>query len=362
MKWDKIKNFLIVILLVVDVFFAVTLFVQYKSRNYVPGVDLSRLAQLVSDTIEIPPGVLPAKRQAGIIYGGSYHDDYFESVASLLSGGQMASSYVTPDGMSFVAGGGEMDTYEFTYPFGFRYIHGGAQGAYEIEPEAITQLPEAGFFTSISIKNIIKKFLYADGALNGSGVPSGLRIKLQFGDVRYDASRGLYFSKVAQYVGGQPIYGCEAVVAVKDSAVVYVSGNLILCNLDESRAMDVLDQVNLMLLEHRELGGFADASPSFADGALLAGQNIAETAGQNAISGNEGGEGAGEPADTAETSEYGAAQSGKSRHVLTSAESCLCIAWYANRSKFYLLPGWKFVYDGSAVRVRNSLSGDIYTK
>lgn len=350
MKWDKIKNFLIVLLLVVDIFLGVTLLLQYRNINYVSSGNLQRLSQLVSDNVEIPPGILPAKKQQGIIYGGSYPDDYFETVAHLLSGGAEASSYVTPNGMSIVTGSGSTDTYEFTYPFGFKYVYRSSDpsGIFEIDPGYISELPEVDFVRALQIKNTVKKFLYADGALNGPDVPVGLRIRLEFGGVRYDAPRELYITTVAQYVGGQPVYGCEAVVAVKNSKVVYVSGNLILCNLDESRNRKLRDQVNLMLLESHDLGGSGAVAETLpvADGETENGKPPQQKTAADP-----------EPPHRNEIS-----PAADERYVLTSAESCLCITWYANRAKFYLLPGWKFTYNDSVVRVRNSLNGDIYTK
>lgn len=335
MKWDKIKNFLIIMLLVVDIFFGVTLLVQYRNINYVSGEDLVRLSELVSDSVEIPAGAIPAKKQPRMVYGGLYPDDYFETVANLLSGGGESSSYVTPNGMSIVTGQGSTDTFEFTYPFGFKYVYKSSDpsGIFEIDPSYFAGLPEADFIRALSVKNTIKKFLTADGAINGPDSPVGLHIRLMFGNVKYDASRELYITAVAQYVGSQPIYGCEAIVAVSDARVVYVSGNLILCSLSESHSRELRDQVNLMLLENRDLSRLdEDSSPA-------------------------------ESAVTAETqSNSEITPAADERLVLSSAESCLCITWYPNLSKFYLVPGWKFTYNGSIIRIRDSLSGKTYTK
>ena len=46
MKWDKIKKFLIVLLLVVDIFLGVTLLLQYRNISYVSSGNLQRLPNL----------------------------------------------------------------------------------------------------------------------------------------------------------------------------------------------------------------------------------------------------------------------------------------------------------------------------
>lgn len=358
MKWDKIKNFLIVMLVFVNLFFGVTLYLQYRQTNHISGTDLQRLSQLLSGSVELPAGVLPAKKQDPTYYVGSYPEDYFETTAYLLSGGAKSLSYVTPNGINFVVGEGT-DTYEFTYPFGFKYVYkaNDAAGTVEIDPDYASKLPDTDFINAFYTEHAIKKFLYADGALNGSDIAGGLRIKLKCGEVYFDSAKNLYITTVAQFVGSQPIYGCEAVVAVRDGKVVYVDGNLILCNLDVSSSEELLDQVNLMLLENRDLSHQSAGT----DG------DAAETDYGDGVDMSQAGDTAVIPDATtetvAETSDADGTSGTEEKYVLTSAESCLCIWWNAaDRSKFFLLPGWKFEYNGSVVRIRDAVYGNIYTK
>ncbi len=366
MKWDKIKNFLIVMLVLVNLFFGVTLYLQYRQTNYISGTDLQRLSQLLSGSVELPAGVLPAKKQNPTYYVGSYPEDYFETTAYLLSGGAKSVSYVTPNGINFVVGEGSTDTYEFTYPFGFRYVYkaNDAAGIVEIDPDYTAKLPDTDFINAFYTEQAIKKFLYADGALNGSDVAGGLRIKLKCGEVYFDSAKNLYITTVAQYVGSQPIYGCEAVVAVRDGKVVYVDGNLILCNLEVSSSEELLDQVNLILLENRDLSQqSADSDGSAAETDYGDGDDLVQ-AGDTAQGSADT---AGIPDASAETDagipDADGTSGTEEKYMLTSAESCLCIWWNAaDRSKFFLLPGWKFVYNGSVVRIRDAVYGNIYTK
>jgi hypothetical protein len=88
MKWNHIKIFLIILLVLVNAFFTVTLYNQYRTTNYIPDSELQQLTALLSrGSVEVPEGALPARKLDATVYGGSYADSYYEDTLNLLSGG-----------------------------------------------------------------------------------------------------------------------------------------------------------------------------------------------------------------------------------------------------------------------------------
>jgi len=258
------------------------------------------------------------------------------------------------------------DTYEFSYPFGFEYVYKGSQEsdyALDADEKYLAALPKVDNIRAFYTLGAIKRFLYADGALDGSDISRGLRIKLKADGIYYDSKLNCYVAEITQYAGDQPIYGCGAIVAVNGNKVVYVSGNLILCNLGESNNAELRDQVNLMLLEKRELSQTGEETVG-AESQTPADSETNETNKTNKT--NETSDAAetssAEPQETATTTAVAADSDAGEKYVLTSAESCYCITWNNDRSKFYLIPGWKFTYNYSVVRIRNAVNGSIYTK
>lgn len=403
MKWDNIKNYLIVLLALVNVFFTAMLFIQHYSINYIPKSELDQLTGLFAGGyVQVPDGALPAKKQSPTVYGGDYQETYYETAVELLSGSSVWTTYITMNGMNFVMRDGdgtnesgdtyddgdtrdEGDTYEFKYPFGFEYVYRGDKAndyALEIDSDYLAGLPKVNYIRALQTLGTIKRFLYADGALNGSEISGGLRIKLKAKAVYYDAISGLYIAEIAQYAGGQPVYGCEAVAAVSENKVVFVSGSLILCNLDESYNIELRDQVNLMLFEKRELSqlqteeghiaiesgdGIYDeneSDPETADGFAAEADTDSETTSAETVTRTAAETSAAYTDGTASENdlESGTDSGDDEIYILTSAESCYCITWDAERSRFYLLPGWKFIYNNSVIRIRDAVDGSIYTK
>jgi hypothetical protein len=347
MKWDHIKVYLIIMLIIVNAFFAVTLYIQYRTNNYIPETELDQLSSLLRDgNIEIPDGVLSAKKQGSTVYGGVYSKTYYETAAELISGGSNSTSYTTPNGMNFIMRD-TGDTYEFTYPFGIKYVYKGSQDSdYALDTETLdlTALTKVDLIRATYTLSTIKNFLYAGGKISGTDAESRFRIGLKTDAVYFDPKINSYIAYVYQVAGDQPIYGCGAYIAVNGNKVVFASGNLILCNLSESYNIELRDQVNLMLFEKRDLSD----SSTVTEDSDAASQT---TASDDSASGT----------DTAASAETQADTNTK-KYILTSAENCLCITWNADRSKFYLLPGWKFTYNGSVVRIRSAADGSIYTK
>ena len=374
MKWNHIKIFMIILLVLVNAFFAVTLYIQYHTTNYIPDSELQQLTALLSGgSVEVPEGTLPARKLDTTVYGGGYADSYYDDTVGLLSGGADSSSYITLNGMNFIMRDSG-DLYEFTYPFGFKYVyHGNIDSAYalDLDREDIEALPKVDFVRTMYTLATIKSFLYADGGLNGSDTAGALRLSLKADSIRYDSVGKNYIAQIVQYAGKEPVNGCSAIIAVNGNMVVYVSGNLILCNLNESYNAELRDQVNLLLAENRDLSqgttdenGTETASDDVADGssetessvpAVSPTTSAAASAAAESITG-------GEDTFAAETAENNTDEDGAGRYILTSAEGCYCISWNTDRTKFYLLPGWKFTYNGSVVRIRNAVNGSIYTK
>ncbi len=351
MKWNHIKILLIILLIIVNAFFAVTLFIQYRTANYIPDSELDSLTTLLSGgNVQIAEGALPAKKQDSTFYGGDYPRDpsgYYETTANRLSGGfyeatvnmpsgeKISKSYVNPNGMNFVMrDGGETYEYEFTYPFGIKYVYRGkGTDDYVIDENsaAVAALPKVDIIRAFYTMNTIRRFLYAGDKQNGD-TSGGLRIRLEADSVRYDASKYCYIAEVTQYAGSQPINGCSALIAVNGNKVVYVSGNLILCSLSESYPAELRDQVNLMLAEKRELSQTGEVNSDTAE----------TTADTNAVDSP--------PAES------------DLIYTLTSAKSCYCLFLDNDRAKFYLVPGWNFTYNGAITRIRDAVKGSIYTK
>lgn len=283
------------------------------------------------------------------VLGGTYSETpYYEATTRLLSGSEEPTVYLTPNGMRFIIRENE-DIYEFQYPFAFQYIHRGNAGddySNIVDKANLSRLPKVNFIRSAVLTHAMKEFLQAGGLLNGSDISSELRIRIEPSDFYYDEDNRIYITEISQYAGSEPIIGCVAKVALNDdNKVVYVSGNLILCNLSESFNTELLDQINLILKENRELSQTDESEPEIS-------------APNNGIGAGDILNGSNSYGDSPSSSLFEKNQT----YTLTSAQGCYSINWNNDRSKFYLLPAWEFVYNSSIVRIRNAIDGSVYSK
>ena len=224
MNWGSVKNLLIAMLVVANLFLLYNISVQNRRQSYMDETEVKNAIKLLADSgLEIDPSHVPLRRFDADIYESMYGDNYFDKVSETLSGSKRESRNILPDGgMRIIVENGE--SFEFDGGFGFVYRKNNNLAA-----TAYTDITVEKFGESSEIYGELGKTRLA-GLANKAGdflnscCPDETRLSVRAGGGFYNETEGCYYILVSQLLYGIPIYGHNVVCVFSGDTLVEAYG------------------------------------------------------------------------------------------------------------------------------------------
>ncbi len=248
MKQNKILLLLSCVLAISSIILAVTLHSINKSGGQIPESAIDDIVTVLeADGILVDRGIISSKLERGTVYV-SDSAEYNITVASLIGGSKIQSSYTVPDGEIIVLSTGER--FEFYENFSFRYSSGeGSNLLGEFELSNANEIPNTGAFTHIG--EIVKSFLDSGNRNAAEGTSAGILTEIE-GVWELD---GKHYALCSRTVGGIRMVGNSILCLVERGEVTQASGTWCFLTLGESYSAQLIDHINILFNVKKELDG-----------------------------------------------------------------------------------------------------------
>ncbi len=331
MNWSSIKNYMIAILLLANLFLVYNIVRQDRTRNYISDEEISDAVELLSERgLIVPRSSIPTKKFKANVYESLYNDEYYITAAQALTDSPRDLLLSLPDGgFSITAKNGE--TVEFDTEFGFIY------SKYDtFDDLAYTDITADNFseyaigweeLSGARLKSL------SDTATDflDSRVPSDYLLSARVTEGYYDPISGYFFILAEQCVNGYEVYSHYAICVFSDSELVYSKGRWYFAPFDENYNTELQDQINILFANLTALE--AEASTAFE------GETDGIQEGTNAK-------------DMTEKYEIPAVK---------TVSSCYVIYWSADRTALYFTPAWQIEHINGLTVVYNATNSTIYS-
>lgn len=256
MNWASVKNLLILMLVLANVFLLYNIFVQNRTQSYISESELRDAAGLISERgQEIGLSGIPLGRFDMAIYESSYPGDesYYKSVAARISGDAEMRVYPMPDGSTRVSAGqsGESVNFEFTKDFSFVFWN--------------DDNPESAAYTDITADDFAEKIESGEelprtrlAALSKLAIAflgtdddeTGLSALIEGG---YRDDSGNSYVVVSQRLSGVEVFRHRVVCVFEGGELVAAVGRWYFGKTGASYDYEFYDQINILFANLRDL-------------------------------------------------------------------------------------------------------------
>lgn len=304
MQQNKIVPLLIVILAVSCIILSVNLFFLVRQAEYLPRESVDDIVKILAQAdIRIDPDIISTKRERGTVYVCN-SGDYNTTVASLLGGGAVESSFVIPDGEILLLDNGAR--FEFGEDFSFRYDRDGIDdgaGQFDLSLYADHVSDEK----REEISKIAVEFL--DSGSREFEQTSDMSIVTTVETIWENA--GVYYAFCTRSIDGVEITGNSALCTIVGGDVAEAYGRWSFLTLGESYSAQLSDLLNILFNVKKEIGDAA--------------------------------------------SEQGGV-------TVESIDLCYSLYFYGDEEDFCLIPCWQVVTDSMGKFIYNAIDSTLYTK
>lgn len=246
MDLKRIKTIMIIILLLINVFFAYNLVREYRDEYYIDNETIENAVQILSRSgIKIDREIIPDKKLHSPVYEGLFAEDHKEKVAALISGTDIESAYSTPDGMRFVAKNGSIVEISDALDIAF---WAPAADRYTVFSSIISDaLRNSEKIDEIEVVEAIKSTL-SDGVVDGDG---HVEMTCECTGVFFDPKTGYHVVRFEQMIDGAYIYGHKLFFVVNGNEPIYMEGNWTFVSTDNKYSSQMIDQINILFMEKK---------------------------------------------------------------------------------------------------------------
>lgn len=337
MRWSKITAVLNILLLAVNLFLIYNLNMQYSNTFLISTDSIEKTVNLLKKSnIYITETAIPRNKPDYKIYEGKFFtklEEYYINTVKKLTGNNVTddfTSHMINNGIRIIENTkGEIFEFYSDDIFSFKYMkdEGAAYDGY-VETDDAKECVYDDNINNITVnklwelEKIIEKKFSAAIEYKKSSDFEKINIDVKINKIYFNAEDNLYTVTFAQLIDGLEIYSCNAVCVISEGTMVYARGNLILTEADVNYNTELYDQISIL----------------FNEKVYIEQQKADEynTVSQDSI-----------PATD--------------KYEITCFKSVYCINWNEDRSNFYLIPAWYIEYNGSEIRIRNAVNGNIYT-
>lgn len=297
------KRILIILSIVLAVAcIAVTsVFVAVNRRNiYLSPDTLNDIVAILAESgVDIDSSIIPAKkRNDNVYFFGS--DDYNSTVARLLSGDEIKSEYVIPDGEIIVMGGGSL--FELHNDYSFRYSRDGEKH----------KLPNTNLFNDSDmhtqlydrIKKTATEFL--DSGSKNFNLAGKISVETHIEKIF--ENDGKYYAVCSRTIDGVEITGNTVVITYEDGIITGAEGTWCFLTEGKSYSAQLSDILNILFNVKKELHGTKD-----------------------------------------------------DRVRITSVGMCYSLYYYGGGEEFCLIPCWQIMTENDGNIVFNAIDSTLYT-
>ncbi|MBQ8641034.1 MAG: hypothetical protein IJ480_02355 [Clostridia bacterium] len=310
MRQKRIMTVLLAVLCLAVCILSVNLIVLYRNIYRIPEQAVKDLCHILSkEGIYLEEDLVPRSREDGIIYV-SDGIGYEENAALLLSGSEIRSTYVIPDGQLFLHYDGDIT--EFTGGFGFHYRQAGldAEGriaenngeirTFESLAAGLPELTEDGAAAQAAMAFLDRQ----DEQLRQS-----VRIETVIASVRGDDNGRAYVQCLRQ-IDGVEITENAVICRVENGVVTEAAGKWCFMTFGESYVAQLSDITNILFMMKRTM----------------------------------------------------AEETGLDSCTIVGLERCYSLYFFSQDEGFCLIPCWRVETDTGGVLVYSALDGTLYTK
>lgn len=319
MNWGSVKNLLIAMLVVANMFLIYNISVQNRRKGYIDVSEVRNAILLLSERgLEVDYNCVPLKRFNADIYESLYDDNYFDNVSQTLSGSKRESRNILPNGgMRIVAENGA--SFEFDNGFGFMYRKNNNMAA-----PAYTDITAENFGESIELfgelgKTRLSGFARQAGEFLNSCQPDETHLSFRADGGFLNEPDGYYYILVSQLLDGIPIYGHGVVCVFSGDLLIAAYGRWYFDGTDTNYNNEMYDQVNILFTDLETLKNRQDS-----------------------LKGSE------EPSDI-------------SLPGVTAVTACYAIYWNSEKTALYFIPAWQVHHSDDTTIVYNASNSTEYS-
>jgi hypothetical protein len=317
MNWGSVKNLLIAMLVVANLFLLYNISVQNRRKGYLDESQVIDAVELLAErglTIDLKR--VPLQKFNADIYESLYGDDYYDKVSETLSDSKRESRNILPDGgMRIVCENGE--SFEFYVGFGFIYRKNN-----NISSTAYTGITAENFGESSEFyeqlgKNRLNKLANKAGEFLNSCRSDETNLSIRANGGFYIESEDCYYIFVSQLINGIPIYGHDVICIFNEDTLVGAYGRWYFSGINTSYKNELYDQVNILFTDFET---------------LMQRQNSTIT--------NE--------------------TTNDTLPSVTAVSACYVIYWNAEKTALYFIPAWQVDHSDGTTIVYNAANNTEY--
>lgn len=234
MSWKSVKNFLIVLLVLVNTLLVFFVYKYYTASRFIDSDTVEGAVALLGESgITVSSELLSVKKDDAKTLSASYErEEYVCLVASVLLGREADGMYMLPHGVRAEAGEGEIAF--IGYDMSVEYTASGEEGVSSLTEKATEA--DAGKAKS-AISFLEERIALAAGTVEEKDCSA-------YGDY--------VFVNVRQKENGIPLYGMESVFGIKGEKIVYASGKYFFGVPDSEEESQLLDRINILFSEKEQ--------------------------------------------------------------------------------------------------------------
>ena len=311
MRQKRIMAVLFAVLCLALFILAANLLVLHRNMYRIPETAVEDLCRVLADEgIDLDADLVPRSREDGLIYV-SDGSEYEEKTAFLLTGSEIKSTFVIPEGQLFLHYSGDIT--EFTDGFGFHYRNAslgdegivahtdGSLQVYEDLTEGLAALSGTGTAAQAAMAFLDRQDEY---------LRQYLQIETVIASVHgYD--NGRTYVRCLRQIDGVEITENAVICVVENGVVTEAAGKWCFMNFAESYTAQLSDITNILFMMKR----------------TLAGMDIPN-----------------------------------GRCMVLGLEQCYSLYFLAQNEGFCLIPCWRVKTDTAGELVYSALDGTLYTK
>ena len=304
MKWLKISLVLLLILIVANIFLGYNIIRQYVSSNYLNDDAVDNAVTLLNDAgIAVSSEQIPAKKPDVLIcvsQGFDGAEDYYFNAAGTINGRGVSDSmtqHMINNGVRIIDS--EFGEYFEFYENGFSFVYS-KESDFSVYDKYISDAQLSNIDNTSSLDSelldLVSTRLFGDNE------------KYSLKAISYAELNNTVCMKLAQYYDGLPLAGCEIVCVVTNGDIEYISGSLVLIDVESTYSADLIDALNIMFKEKEAYGQL--------------------TEGNNGI-------------------------------ALESISVAYSPTFSSNMSEIYFVPSWSIKYVGNITNIRSMINGEL---
>lgn len=302
MNWTKLKTYLIILLVAINLFLAISYINSIKKDSYLDNGAITNTVEfLAKQGIEISKETIPTKIYNSNIIECSYNDNYYENVAISISSSDKESINILPDkSIKITTQNG--DSFTFDSNFNFTYISTSFKEENTLSTLEFTHDNDKSVSLTKEQHKKIENFLYPEYQQNKV-------FSYSIKSVTPKGNDSISLTCI-QIIDNTPINNHLVTFELQGNDILAASGTWFFPTEAESYTYNLYDQLSILIKE-AQLHKSGDMS------------NV--------------------------------------NYKISSLNHVYSTYWSANKDNVYFVPSWKISTDDSQDRIYNTISCELYS-